>query len=130
MNQAEQPRGNLAIRTLAMPADTNINGDIFGGWVVSQMDLAGLSMLREYTPRKVVTVAIQSMKFISPVHVGDFVCCYTDLIKIGNTSLTLNIQTWAIGPEATDRRKVTEGVFTYVCLDENDQPTAIPKSSV
>lgn len=125
MVQVESPRGKLAIRTLAMPADTNPGGEIFGGWVVSQMDLAGLSVAREYTECKVVTIGIQSMKFIAPIRVGDFVCCYTDLIKLGNTSMTINIETWAIGPRDEKHHRVTEGIFTYVAVDQNGKSVPI-----
>lgn len=121
------PRGKLAIRTLAMPADTNPSGEVFGGWVVSQMDLAGLSIAREYTEQKVVTIGIQSMKFIAPVRVGDFVCCYTELRKIGNTSLTINIETWAIGPGDSHQHKVTEGIFTYVSVDASGKSQPIKR---
>jgi acyl-CoA thioesterase YciA len=123
-----KPRGELSIRTLAMPADTNPGGEIFGGWVVSQMDLAGLSIAREFTDSKVVTIGIQSMKFIAPIHVGDFVCCYTDLIKVGNTSLTINIETWAIGRGEAQNHKVTEGIFTYVAVDQSGK--SVPINSV
>ncbi len=125
MSKPTIPRGELAIRTLAMPADTNPGGEIFGGWVVSQMDLAGLSMAREYTEAKIVTIGIQSMKFIAPIHVGDFVCCYTELLKIGNTSLTINIETWTIGPRNETRHRVTEGIFTYVAVDEKGKSIPI-----
>lgn len=128
MSRPAEPRGKLAIRTLAMPADTNPGGEIFGGWVVSQMDLAGLSVAREHTEAKVVTIGIQSMKFIAPIRVGDFVCCYTDLIKVGNTSLTINIETWAIGPRDEHNHRVTEGIFTYVAVDANGK--SVPLKTV
>ena len=121
----EQPHGKLAVRTLAMPAHTNPDGDIFGGWVVSQMDLAGLSVARQYTIHRVVTVAIDSMSFLSPVKVGDFICCYADLTRIGRTSLQIKIQTWAVRVDETHRRKVTEGLFTYVALDNVGKPIAV-----
>lgn len=111
------PEGELAIRVVAMPAYTNPNGDIFGGWVVSQMDLAGMVYAKRYTQHKVVTVAINSMAFLAPVSVGDCVCCYVRKIKTGRTSLTLQIETWAMAPNAAARRKVTEGTFVYVAVD-------------
>lgn len=119
------PQGELAIRTLAMPGDTNPNGDIFGGWVVSQMDLAGLSIASKYTKHRIVTVAIDSMSFIAPVHVGDFVTCYAQMVHFGNTSLTIKIETWATGTTRDYHRLVTEGTFTYVSVDENRRPVAI-----
>lgn len=118
-------RGELAIRALAMPAHTNPSGDIFGGWVVSQMDLAGLSVAKKYCHTKVVTVAIDSMKFIAPVAVGDFICCYADVVKVGRTSITIHIQTWAIGDRDEERRQVTEGEFVYVVLGEDGKPTPL-----
>ncbi len=119
------PQGELAIRTIAMPANTNPNGDIFGGWVVSQMDLAGTSLAKKHTKHRVATVAIDAMAFLSPVHVGDFVCCYTELIKTGRTSITMKIETWVIGAHEEERRQVTEGVFTFVAIDKQGHPTPI-----
>ncbi len=121
----KEPQGELAIRTIAMPENTNINGDIFGGWVVSQMDLAGTNLARKHTKHPVVTVAIDAMTFLSPVHVGDFICCYTELIKTGRTSMTMKIETWAVGPVEESRHQVTEGVFTYVAIDEKGRPTQL-----
>ena len=120
-----EPQGELSIKTLAMPADTNPTGHVFGGWVVSQMDLAGLHIARRYATQHVVTVAIDSMTFIKPIEVGDFVCCYTRLIKAGRTSITVGIETWALAPHANRRRLVTEGVFVYVAVDEKQQPIPI-----
>ncbi len=126
---AKKPSGSLAIRTLAMPSNTNPNGDIFGGWIVSNMDLAGLSVAGKYARHTITTIAIDSMVFISPVQVGDFICCYADLVKIGNTSITIKIETWAVNPDETNLRQVTEGVFTYVAVDEHGRPEpAIRKS--
>lgn len=123
----KQPRGDLAIRMLAMPANTNPNGDIFGGWVVSNMDLAGLSVAKEYTSQRATTVAIDKMVFIAPVKVGDFICCYADVIKTGRTSVTINVETWAIGAGDTRRRQVTEGVFTYVAIDAQGRSTPLDR---
>ena len=125
MPKSRDPQGDLAIRTLAMPADTNPNGDVFGGWVVSQMDLAGLSVARGFTQSNVVTVAIDQMSFYNPVHVGDFVCCYSSLVKTGRTSMTIKIETWALSGNEETRRLVTEGTFVFVCVDENGRPTPI-----
>src|SRR3989338_10141120 len=116
----------LAIRTLAMPSDVNVNGDIFGGWVISYMDLAGLSIARKRAKCRVTTVAIDKMVFLSPVHVGDFICCYGELLKVGRTSLTIKIETYATdGGIESARRQVTEGVFTYVAIDENGKPIPV-----
>ena len=112
-----EPKGELAIRTLAMPADANPNGDIFGGWLLSQMDIAG----------RVVTVAIDAMTFHTPVLVGDVVCCYADVRKVGRTSLTLVIEAWAITRTDGTRRLVTEGTFTYVAIDDAKRPRPVPR---
>jgi acyl-CoA thioesterase YciA len=117
-----EPIGELTIRTLAMPADTNPNGDIFGGWVVSQMDLAGMGIAQKYAPHRTTTVAIDKMVFIAPVKVGDFICCYGKLLRIGTTSITVQVQTWAVAADDTNRRQVTEGVLTYVAIDQNGRP--------
>jgi len=123
------PKGELAIRTIAMPENTNPDGQIFGGWVVSQMDLAGLYMARSYTRGRCVTVAIDSMMFIAPVQVGDFVCCYCSVEKLGRTSMHIHIETWAMSSkESSERRKVTEGVFVFVSVDEHHKPQPLIKS--
>ena len=117
------PKGKRSIRTLAMPEHTNPDGQIFGGWVVSQMDLAGMYVARKYTACRCVTVAIDSMTFISPVHVGDFVCCYSMVEKLGRTSMHIHIETWAFSSKAgEERRKVTEGKFIFVSVDEKGRP--------
>lgn len=128
---SKMPEGNLAIRTLAMPSETNPNGDIFGGWVVSQMDLAGLTVAGKYVRHRIVTVAIDSMVFISPVKVGDFICCYAKLVKIGNTSITVKIQAWAVPARGSEenRRQVTEGLFTYVAINEKGHPEAVKSTA-
>ena len=119
--------GQLAIRVLAMPNNTNPSGEIFGGWIVSQMDLAGLSLAARYASYKIVTVAIDSMKFIAPVYVGDFVCCYVAIERMGNTSITLKITTCAVNAAGENRRKVTEGLFTYVSLGKDGKPMPLKK---
>lgn len=124
---SKEPKGKLTIRTLAMPSNTNPSGDVFGGWVVSQMDLAGLSIAQKYAPHRVTTVAIDKTVFIAPVKVGDFVCCYAELVRLGNTSITVQVQTWAIGADENNRRQVTEGIFTYVAVDQNGRPEPVKK---
>lgn len=121
----KEPQGELAIRVVAMPANTNPNGDIFGGWVVSHMDIAGMSLAKQHTRNRVTTVAIESMTFLAPVHVGDFICCYVDLIKKGRTSITIKVETWAIGAGDEHYRQVTEGVFTFVSIDDAGRPTPL-----
>jgi len=125
MTHEREPQGELSIKTLAMPADTNPAGNIFGGWVVSQMDIAGLNIARRYTPHNVLTVAINPIRFFKPIFVGDFVCCYARPIKTGTTSITVGIETWALAPHAQKRRLVTEGVFVYVAVDEEYQPIPV-----
>src|SRR3990167_11045977 len=115
----QKPKGELAIRTLAMPSDANVNGDIFGGWVISYMDLAGLSIARKRCKCRVTTVAIDKMVFCSPVRVGDFICCYGELLKVGNTSMTIRIETYATDELGSPCHLVTEGIFTYVAIDKD-----------
>lgn len=124
----KKPEGQLEIRTIAMPADTNASGDIFGGWVVSQMDLAGASYALKYTKGRAVTVAIDKMSFIAPVKIGDLLSCYVSLQKIGNTSIQIKIEVWAISPNDLQIRQVTEGTFTFVAVDLQGKPRPIPKT--
>jgi len=120
----EQPHGEVLLRTLAMPADTNPNGDIFGGWIVSQMDIGGGVLAKETAQGRVVTVAVDSIKFIKPVKVGDVVCCYGEVTHIGNTSVTIRLEIWVNPilrekPAEAERFKVTEATFTYVAVDDD-----------
>lgn len=117
--------GELTIRVIAMPQDTNPNGDMFGGWVVSQMDLAGLSIARRAAKCRITTVAIDGMSFINPVFVGDALCCYAKLIKIGTTSMQIKISAWAVREDTEERHHVTEGLFTYVAIDEHGRPQPV-----
>lgn len=124
----DKPQGQLVLRTLAMPADTNPNGDIFGGWLLSQMDIAGGLAGKQRSQGRVSTVAIESMTFHHPVKVGDVVCCYADFLKIGNTSMRIKLEVWIKSvPYNRDRVKVTEGVFTYVAIDENGRPRPVDR---
>lgn len=125
-SDATEPKGALTIRTLAMPADTNPAGDIFGGWVMSQMDIAGAIAAVERVKGRVVTVAVDSMTFIAPVKVGDVLCVYTDIQRIGTTSITVGLEAWVRRNRLDDRTKVTEARFVYVSLDENGQKRPIP----
>jgi acyl-CoA thioesterase YciA len=128
----QQPGGHLVLRTLAMPADTNPAGDIFGGWIMSQMDIAGGILAREITCSRVVTVAVDSFKFIKPVHVGDVVCCYGELLRLGTTSLRINLEVW-VKPALERPRdpavhfQVTSAVFTYVAVDAQGRKIAIAR---
>ena len=121
-----EPVGTLTIRTLAMPADTNPAGDIFGGWVMSQMDIAGAIAAVEVARGRVVTVAVEAMTFIAPVKVGDILCVYTTVERVGNTSITIGIEAWARRNRLADRVKVTDGRFVYVALGEDGEKVKIP----
>jgi acyl-CoA thioesterase YciA len=121
-----EPQGTLTIRTLAMPADTNPAGDIFGGWVMSQMDIAGAIAAIERAKGRVVTVAVEGMTFISPVKVGDILCVYTTIEKVGTTSVTVAVEAWARRNRLADRVKVTDGRFVYVALGDDGRKRAIP----
>ena len=114
-----EPEGELVMRTVAMPKDTNFNGDIFGGWLLSQMDLGGAVAARKLSKSRIVTVAIDAMRFRNPVKVGDTVCCYAKVERIGHTSMTLKLMAWVNSGGVSDERCcVTEALFTYVAIDE------------
>jgi acyl-CoA thioesterase YciA len=123
-----KPRGELTIQTLAMPADTNANGDIFGGWLVSQMDLAAGVLAKRISCGRTATVAINSMSFLRPVHVGDVVSCHVELAKRGNTSMTINVEVWAMASEGGQHYQVTEGTFVFVAIDENGKPRQLSEN--
>lgn len=114
-----------ALRTIAMPMHTNANGDIFGGWMLSQMDLAGSVVAVQKAKTKVATVGVEAMSFHKPVFVGDEVSCYARVEKIGRTSITIHVESWARPRLATEAQKVTEGKFTYVAIDENRRPIPV-----
>ena len=119
---AAEPKGGLAIRTLAMPADTNPMGDIFGGWIMALMDSAGKMTATEQANSRVVTVAVSNIAFLQPVKVGDTVCCYTDVKRLGRTSLTLDVEVWVLRQGQGERVKVTDAEFTFVAADEQGKP--------
>ena len=129
--QHTKPQGELLLRTVAMPRDTNPNQDIFGGWIMSQMDLGGGILAAEIAQGRIVTVAVQEMNFIRPVKVGNVVCCYGRCVSVGNTSLQLKIEVWVktlMNDHLTeDRQLVTEAVFTYVAIDSEGNKRSIPK---
>ena len=122
-----QPRGELTVRTIAMPSDTNANGDIFGGWVMSRMDQAGGIAGVEFTGGRVVTVAVEAMSFIRPVKVGDVLCVYTEVESTGRTSLRIHIEAWARRFMTKTREKVTDATFTFVAIDDDGRPRPIPR---
>lgn len=123
----EKPRGNLVMQALAMPDVTNPSGDIFGGWILSQMDLAGGVVAKRISRGRAVTVAIHAMSFKKPVHVGDLVGCYVSLVKVGKTSITVDIEVWAenVASNHTEKHKVTEGRFVYVAIDDTGKAKTI-----
>lgn len=123
------PRGEITIQTLAMPSDTNANGDIFGGWLVSQMDLAAGVLAKKAAKGRVATVAINSMTFLKPVHVGDVVSCYVEMIKQGNSSMTIAVEVWAESIGRQEKYRVTEGIFVFVAIDEHGHSRPISKIS-
>ncbi|MDE2228802.1 MAG: acyl-CoA thioesterase [Alphaproteobacteria bacterium] len=120
------PAREPTLRAIAMPADSNARGDIFGGWLLSQMDLAGGSAAMRRTKGRVATVAITSMTFHKPVFIGDEVSAYTEVVKIGRTSLAIRIEAWARRFAAEETVKVTEGLFTYVAIDADRKPRPVP----
>ncbi|WAT02712.1 acyl-CoA thioester hydrolase YciA [Rouxiella chamberiensis] len=130
MNEKHKlPNGEMVLRTLAMPADTNANGDIFGGWLMAQMDMGGAIQAKEIAKGRVVTVRVDGMTFLKPVAVGDVVCCYARCIKTGNSSITINVEVWVkkVSSEPIGQRYIaTEAVFTYVAVDNEGKSRQLP----
>jgi acyl-CoA thioesterase YciA len=120
------PRGELTVRTIAMPADTNANGDIFGGWVMSRMDQAGGIAGVERAKGRVVTIKVDTMTFIKPMRVGDVLEVFTEVESVGRTSMKIHIQAWAMRFRTHFRELVTDATFTFVAVDEQGHPTPIP----
>ncbi|ARF50447.1 MULTISPECIES: acyl-CoA thioester hydrolase YciA [Pantoea] len=123
------PQGEMVMRTLAMPADTNANGDIFGGWLMSQMDMGGAILAKEIAEGRVVTVRVDGMTFLKPVAVGDVVSCYAKCIRTGNSSMTINVQVWIkkVSSEPIGQTYcATEAVFIYVAVDNEGHPRQLP----
>lgn len=132
MTGAGPPQRAPELRSIAMPADTNASGDIFGGWLLAQMDLAGGSYAIQAARGRVATVGIEAMSFHRPVYVGDLVSCYCCTARVGNTSLAVQVETWVrrrgrgAGEGEIEELKVTEGVFTYVALTEEGSKRPVP----
>ena len=122
-----EPTGELCTRTLAMPADTNQNGDIFGGWLLAQMDISGGVFAAKITKSRNVTVAIDAMNFRKPVNVGDLVSVYGKLVRIGRTSVTIHLEAWVTRRKETQPILVTDGNFTYVSIDDQGHPQEIKR---
>ena len=125
-----EPCGDLCTRTLAMPADTNQNGDIFGGWLLSQMDIGGGVFASKIAKTRTVTVAIEAMNFRKPVNVGDLVSVYGKLVRIGRTSITVHLEAWVTRRKETQPILVTDGNFTYVSIDEQGRPQEIKQDGL
>ncbi len=128
-NVGRQPSGMLVLRTLAMPRDTNPSGDIFGGWILAQMDVAGGLMASEVSKGRTVTVSVEKMSFDKPVRMGDTICVHAQLLHVGNSSMDIKLEVWArqlVGAYEAQRELVTEGVFRYVAVDENRRPRRVP----
>jgi acyl-CoA thioesterase YciA len=117
-----QPRGELSLRTVAMPADTNPAGDIFGGWIMSLMDLAAGVAAGTHAKGRVVTAAVSNLSFIRPVHVGDVVCVHTEINRLGRTSITLGVETWVLRRGQGERVRVTAAEFVLVAVDDIGRP--------
>jgi acyl-CoA thioesterase YciA len=122
------PRGELAYRTLAMPADTNPNGDIFGGWIMALMDVAGGISAKAHAKGRVVTASVSNLSFLQPVKVGDVVCCYTDVVRTGRSSMAMAVEAWVLRQGQSERVKVTAAEIIYVAVDENGRPRPVPRS--
>ncbi|OQW49845.1 acyl-CoA thioesterase [Candidatus Raskinella chloraquaticus] len=122
---ADDPRGRLTLRISAMPADTNANGDIFGGWVMARMDQAGGIAGVEFAHGRVVTVKVDAMTFLKPMKVGDVLCVYTDIGRVGRTSFAIHIEAWAQRFMTVNMEKVTEADFTFVAVDEDGRPRPV-----
>jgi acyl-CoA thioesterase YciA len=120
------PIGEPVIRTVAMPADTNPAGDIFGGWLMAQMDLAAGNAAARRARGRCATVAADSMVFHSPVFVGDEVSLYADIVRVGRTSLSIRIEAWRRSRDGDDCFKVTEATFTFVAIDDQRRPRPVP----
>ena len=124
-----RPEGTLSLQTIAMPADTNWSGDVFGGWIVSQMDLAGAIHAERFSKGRCAAISINQMTFLVPVKVGDVISCYTKILKVGNTSIQMQIEVWDSHDSSRSQIRVTEGVFTFVAVNVKGGKRDIPEES-
>ncbi len=122
----EKPQGEITLQTIAMPADTNANGDIFGGWLMGQMDLGGSVLARARARGRVATVAVDKMEFHKPVRVGDVLSIHSEMLREGRTSMTIAVEAWITRLPAGERMRVTRATFVYVAIDEAGRPRALP----
>ena len=127
VSDTDQPKGELVIQTIAMPKDTNRDGDIFGGWLISQMDLGSAILAAKVAKARVVTVALEAMSFLHPVRVGDTVACYARVEKIGRTSMTIPVEVWVTRYMTGEQVRVTHGVFIYVAVDRTGKPIPVKR---
>ena len=125
IDSTPMPQGEHALQTVAMPKDTNAYGDIFGGWLLSQMDIAGTITANDMAKGRVATVAIDGMTFLTPVHVGAVVSCYCDVLEVGRSSVRIVVEVWITSLHDGEPLKVTEGEFVFVAIDENGRTRAI-----
>jgi len=130
LNTESGPQGELCTRTLAMPADTNQNGDIFGGWLLSQMDVGGGVFAAKLSKSRTVTVAIEAMNFRKAVYVGDLVSVHANLVRIGRTSMTVHLEAWVLRRKEEQPILVTDGNFTYVSIDDDGRPQPIRRDGL
>ncbi len=129
MDALEEPKGEIVILTIAMPSDTNPHGDIFGGWLMSQMDLGSGILAAKIAKARVVTVAIEGMSFLHPVRVGDTVACYAWVERIGRTSMVIPVEVWVQRYMEGRQLRVTRGVFTYVAVDPEGRPIPVQRET-
>ncbi len=129
INEPAGPNGELSLQVIAMPRDTNPHGDIFGGWLLSQMDLSGMVHARKTSAGRVATVAISSMGFLRPVPVGATVSCYTHLVETGRTSMRISVEVWIDTEDDEQPAKVSEGDFWYVAIDSEGKTRPIRPSA-
>jgi len=125
-SEKQPPQAEPALRAIAMPADANPQGDIFGGWLLSQMDLAGGTAATRRAKGRTATVAITAMTFHRPVFIGDVVSCYAEIIKVGTTSITVKVESWVRRGIGEEQIEVTEGIFTYVAVGDDRRPRPVP----
>ncbi len=122
----EKPNGELTLQTIAMPRDANVNGDIFGGWVLAQMDIASGIIAGQRAQGRVATIAVDAMKFIRPVKIGDVLCIYARISRVGRTSMGIALEAWVLRDRIGKQEKVTEAVFTFVAIDDAGKKRVVP----
>lgn len=125
-----KPQGDLTIQIVPLPQDTNANGDVFAGWLVKQMDIAAATMAGRISLGRNATVAMDGMEFLSPLRVGSQVGCYCKLVDIGRSSMKINVEVWTLDRTAKHPRKVTEGSFVYVAIDEQGRIREVPEQTL